>query len=216
MRWVITIWRNLFHKRAVDQILDEELRSYRQLLEDEKIAAGADSQTAQREAAIELGGIEVIKEQVRHIRRGAFLEGFWTELRQAIRALRRNPGMTAMCVVMLALGIGASTIIFSVFEAALLRPLPFREADRLVELVETQLDLGLDEANLSEADFWDLRDRTKSFESVGAYNGFQANLTGDGEPEKVSVAQVTLEFFRTLGVNPILGRDFSAGEGNAN
>ncbi|HUK17300.1 MAG TPA: ABC transporter permease [Bryobacteraceae bacterium] len=216
MRWVIAIWRNLFHKRAVDQILDEELRSFRQLLEDEKIAAGADSQTAQREAAIELGGIEVIKEQVRDIRRGAFLEGFWTEVRQAIRALRRNPGMTAMCVLMLALGIGASTIIFSVFEAALLRPLPFRDADRLVELVETQLDLGMDEENLSEADFWDLHDRTESFESVGAYNGFQANLTGDGEPEKVSVAQVTLEFFRTLGVRPILGRDFSTGEGNAN
>jgi len=216
MRWVITIWRNLFHKRAVDQILDEELRSYRQLLEDEKIAAGADSQIAQREAAIELGGIEVIKEQVRDIRRGAFLDGSWTELRQAIRALRRNPGMTAMCVVMLALGIGASTIIFSVFEAALLRPLPFRDAGRLVEVVETQLDLGMDEENLSEADFWDLHDRTESFESVGAYNGFQANLTSDGKPEKVSVAQVTLEFFRTLGVRPILGRDFSTGEGNAN
>ncbi len=80
MRWLITIWRNLFHKRVVDQTLDEELRSYRQLLEDEKIAAGADSQTAQREAALEIGGIEVIKEQVRDIRRGAFLEGFWTEL----------------------------------------------------------------------------------------------------------------------------------------
>ncbi len=71
-----------------------------------------------------------------------------------------------MCVLMLALGIGASTTIFSVFEAALLRPLPFRDADRLVELVETQLDLGMDELeNLSEADFQDLRDRTKSFES---------------------------------------------------
>jgi putative ABC transport system permease protein len=215
MRRLITIWRNLFHKRAVDQILDEELRSYRQLLADEKIAAGADAQTAEREAAIELGGIEVIKEQVRDIRRGALLEGFWTELRQSIRALRRNPGMTAMCVLMLALGIGASTIIFSVFEAALLRPLPFKDADRLVELAETQLDFGMDEENLSEADFWDLHDRTKSFESVGAYCGFEANLTGDGEPERVSGAQVTLEFFRTLGVKTILGRDFSAAEGNA-
>ena len=215
MRWLITIWRNLFHKRAVDQILDEELRSYRQLLEDEKIAAGADSQTAQREAAIELGGIEVIKEQVRDIRRGAFLEGFWTELRQSIRALRRNPGMTAMCVLMLALGIGASTIIFSVFEAALLRPLPFKDANRLVELAETQFDLGMDEQNLSEADFWDLHDGTKSFQSVGAYNRFQTNLTGDGEPEKISVTQVTLGFFPTLGVDPIVGRNFSAAEGDA-
>ena len=63
MQWLITIWRNLFHKHAVDKVLDEEIRSYRQLLEDEKIAAGADSETARREAAIELGGIEMIKEQ---------------------------------------------------------------------------------------------------------------------------------------------------------
>jgi len=215
MRQLIAIWRNLFRKHAVENILDEEIRSYRQLLEDEKIAAGADSEIARREVAIELGAIEVIKEQVRDIRRGALLEGLWTELRQSIRALRRNPGMTAMCVFMLALGIGASTTIFSVFEAALLRPLPFRNADRLVELAETRLDRGMTEVAFSEADFWDLHDRTKSFESVAAYHGSEANLTGDGEPEKVSAPQVTVEFFRTLGVNPILGRDFSTEEGNA-
>lgn len=215
MRWLITIWRNLFHKHAVDETLDEEIRSYRQLLEDEKVAAGTDSETARREAALEVGAIEMIKEQVRDVRRGTLFEGFWTELRQSVRALRRNPGMTAMCVLMLALGIGASTTIFSVFEAALLRPLLFRNADRLVEIAETQLDRGIDEMNFSEPDFWDLHDRTKSFESVAAYNGFRTNLTGDGEPVKVSGAQVTVEFFRTLGVNPILGRDFSTKEGNA-
>jgi len=210
MRWLITIWLNLFHKHAVDKVLDEEIRSCRQLLEDEKISAGADSETARREAAIELGAIELIKEQVRDVRRGALLEGFWTEVRQSIRALRRNPGMAAMCILMLALGIGASTTIFSVFEAVLLRPLPFRDTDRLVELAETRLDRGIDEMNFSEADFWDLHDRTKSLESVAAYNGFRTNLTGDGEPEKVSGAQVTVEFFRTIGVSPVLGRTFSA------
>lgn len=215
MRWSITVWRNLFHKYAVDKSLDEEICSYRQLLEDEKIAAGADSGTARREAAIELGAIEMIKEQVRDVRRGALLEGLWSELRQSIRALRRNPGMAAMCILMLALGIGASTTIFSVFEAVLLRPLPFRNADRLVEVAETRLDRGIDEMNFSEANFWDLHDRTKSFESVAAYLHSETNLTGDGEPEKVSVAQVTVGFFRTLGVNPILGRDFSTKEGAA-
>jgi len=215
MRWLATIWRNLFHRRAVDDLLDEEVRSHKQLLEDEKIAAGADPETARREVAIEFGAIELIKEQVRDVRRGALLEGFRTELRQSIRALRRNPGMTIICVLMLALGIGASTAIFSVFEAALLRPLPFRDADRLVELAETQLDRGLTEVNFSEADFRDIHDRTKSFESVAAYDSFETNLTGDGEPEKVSAAQVTVGFFRTLGVNPVLGRDFSPEEGDA-
>ena len=116
-----SIWRNLFRKHAVESTLDDEIRSYLQLLVDEKIAAGSDLETARREAAIELGAIEMIKEQVRDIRRGALLEGLWTELRQSIRALRHNPGMSGMCALMLALGIGASTTIFSVFEAALLR-----------------------------------------------------------------------------------------------
>jgi putative ABC transport system permease protein len=156
----------------------------------------------------------VIKEQVR-IRREALLGSLWPELRQTIRSLCRNPGMTAMCILMLALGIGASATIFSVFEAVLLRPLPFRNADRLIELAETRLDQGIDEMNFSEANFWDLYDRTKSFESVAAYFRSETNLTGDGEPEKVSIAQVTVGFFRTLGVNPILGRDFSTKEGDA-
>jgi len=215
MQRLRAIWRNLFRKHIVDGTLDEEIRSYLQLLVDEKISAGADSETAQREAAMEVGAIEMIKEQVRDVRRGAFLESLWTEVRQSVRALRHNPGMAAMCALMLALGIGASITIFSVFEAALLRPLPFRDSNQLVELVETRLDRGMDRVAFAEADFWDLHDRTKSFEHVAAYHGNEANLTDD-QPEKVSAPQVTVEFFRTLGVAPILGRDFSADEGSAN
>ncbi len=215
MGWLRTIWRNLFRKHAVDSTLDEELRSHLELLVDEKIAVGADLETARREAAIELGAIELIKEQVRDIRRGALLDGLWTELRQSIRALRHNPGMTAMCALMLALGIGASTTIFSVVEAALLRPLPFRDAGQLVELAETRLDRGMNELAFSEANFWDLHDRTNAFERVAAYHSNEGNLTDD-QPEKVSAPQVTVEFFRTLGVAPVLGRDFSADEGRAN
>jgi putative ABC transport system permease protein len=216
MCWLRSIWRNLFRKHAVNSALEEEIRSYGQLLEDEKIATGADSESARREAAIELGGIEMIKEQVRDIRRGVLLEGLWTELRQSIRALRQNFGMAAMCAFMLALGLGASTTIFGVFEAALLRPLPFRDPGRLGELVETRLDRGMSEVAFSEADFWDLHDRAKSFERVAAYHTNQANLTGDGQPERLSAPQVTVEFFRALGVSPVLGRDFSAQEGRAN
>jgi putative ABC transport system permease protein len=214
MHWLRSVWRNLFHKHAADSTLDEEIRSYLQLLVDEKLAAGIDSETARRQAAIELGAIEMIKEQVRDIRRGALLEGIWTELRQSIRALRHNPAMTAMCALMLALGIGASTTIFSVFEAALLRPLPFRDTGRLVELMETRLDRGMDQVAFSEADFWDLHDRAKSFERVAAYHANEANLTGD-QPEKLSAPQVSVEFFRTLGVAPVLGRDFSVAESRA-
>lgn len=215
MQWLKWTWRNLFRKQAVDSALEDELRSYRQLLEDEKIAAGANPAAARREAAIELGGIEMIKEEVRDIRSGSMLEGFWAELRQSVRGLRRNPGMTVIGTLMLALGMGASITTFSVFEAALLRPLPFRDPGRLVELFETRLDRGMTEVGFSEANFWDFRDHVKSFERVAAYHNNEAALTGDGQPEKVSAPEVTVEFFRTLGVAPVLGRDFAPNEDRA-
>ncbi len=215
MHWLKSTWRNLFRGQAVDSDLDEEIRSYRQLLEDEKMAAGADSATARREAAMELGGVEMIKEEVRDIRRGSSLEGFRKELLQTLRGLRRNPGMTAMAIFMLTLGIGASTTIFSVFETVLLRPLPFHEPARLVQLTETYLERGLNRVAFSEANFWDVRSRNRSFESIAAYHSNDANLTGDGQPERISAPRVTVAFFRTLGVAPILGRDFSANEGRA-
>jgi putative ABC transport system permease protein len=211
MHWLKATWRNLFRRELVDSDLDEELRSYRQLIEKEKIH----SATARREAAIELGGIEMIKEEVRDIRRGSSLAAFGKELRQSLRSLRRNPGMTAMAVLMLALGIGASSTIFSVFETVLLRPLPFRDPGRLVELVSTWLGLGMNEVAFSEANFWDLRARNRSFERVGLYHSDEANLTGDGQPERVSAPRVSVDFFRTLAVAPILGRDFSANEDRA-
>ena len=215
MHWLKSIWRNLFHRRIVESDLNEEIRSYRQLLEDEKIAAGADSSTARREAAIEMGGVEMIKEEVRDIRRGSSLAGFWKELQQSVRGLRRNSSMTGMAIFMLALGIGASTTIFSIFETALLRPLPFHKPERLVELVETCLECGMNEVAFSEANFWDVRGRNRSFESVSAYHGNEVNLTGDGEPERVSAPRVTVGFFRTLGVVPVIGRDFSENEDHA-
>jgi putative ABC transport system permease protein len=215
MHWLKATWRNLFRRELVDSDLDEELRSYRQLIENEKIQSGADWATARREAAIELEGIEMIKEEVRDIRRGSSLAAFGKELRQSLRSLRRNPGMTAMAVLMLALGIGASSTIFSVFETVLLRPLPFRDPGRLVELVSTWHELGMNEVAFSEANFWDLRARNRSFERVGLYHSDEANLTGDGQPERVSAPRVSVDFFRTLAVAPILGRDFSANEDRA-
>ena len=215
MHWLKSTWRNLFRRQLADSDLEEELRSYSQLLEDEKIAAGADSATARREAAIELGGIEIIKEEVRDIRSGSSLEGLWKELQQSLRGLRRNPSMAAMAILMLALGIGASTTIFSVFETVLLRPLPFHDPERLVELVETCLERGMKQVAFSAANFWDLRARNRSFESVAAYHSNDANLTGNGRPERVSAPRVSVGFFRTLGVAPILGRDFSESEDRA-
>lgn len=204
-----TLWRNLARKRIVEDDLNDEIRSYREMLEDEKVRSGADAIVARREALLELGGAEQIKEEVRNIRLGATLEAIGAELRQSLRGLRRNPGLTVPATVMLALGMGASTVVFSIFYAALVQPLPFRNAERLVQLTETRLERGIDEASFTEANFWDVRSQNHSFDELAAFHYNEANLTGMGAPERVTAISITAGFFRTLGVSPVLGRDFS-------
>ncbi len=207
--WMKTMWSNLAGKRRVENDLAAEIRSYQELLEDEKVRAGTDPKVARREALMELGGAEQIKEEVRDVRVGSTLEAIGAELRQSLRGLRRNPSLTILGTVMLALGIGASTAVFSIFYSALLQPLPFREVDRVVQLSETRLARGIDRASFSEANFWDVRARNRSFAEVAADHYDEANLTGLGPAEKVTVISITAGFFRTLGVSPVLGRDFA-------
>ena len=204
-----SLWRNLTERPKVEADLADEIRSYRELLEEQKIREGADPLTARREASIELGGAEKLKEEVRDVRRGAALDLLGAELRQSLRGLRRNPSLTVLGTTMLSLGMGASIVVFSIFQSALLKPLPFRDADRLLTIWETRLDRGMDQASFSEANFWDVRSYNHSFSEVGAYHYDEANLTGLGPAEKVVACEVSAGFFRTLGVSPILGRDFS-------
>ncbi len=203
------LWRNLTRKRKVEDDLDAEINSYREMLADEKTSGGLTPDEARRESLLELGGAEQVKESVRDVRTGAWLEGVGAELRQSFRGLRRAPALTILSISMLALGIGGSTAVFSIFYSALLRPLPFRDAERVVEIFETRLNRGIDHASPSEANFWDVRALSHSFSEVAAYHYGEANLTGTGPAEKVTAAQVSAGFFRTLGVSPMLGRDFS-------
>jgi len=204
------MWRNLARRGRVEEELDEELRSYQAMLEDERglVGAGAGAGTF-----IARGEVELIKEAVRDARLGAMLQSVGADVRQSLRALRRNSAMTVLSIAMLALGMGASAVVFSIFHAALLQPLPFRDADRLLQIWETRLDRGFTRASFTEANFWDLRERNRAFEDVAAYRSRDANLTGDGPAEKVSCTSVSAGFFRTLGVTPVLGRDFTESEG---
>jgi putative ABC transport system permease protein len=204
-----TLWRNVSRQRAVEEDLDAEIRSYQEMLEDERARTGADPSVARRDAPIELGGAEHIREAVRDVRVGVTLEAMVAELRQSLRGLRRNPGLTILGTLMLALGMGASTAVFSIFYSALLRPLPFRDSDRLVQISETRLARGIDRASFAEANFWDVRSQNRSFAEVGTYHYDEANLTGDGPSERVTASFVSAGFFRTLGVSPVIGRDFS-------
>ena len=130
-------------------------------------------------------------------------------LRYAIRTLRANPAFTVIAVLTLALGIGANTAIFSVVYAALLRPLPYREPAQLLELGETREQLAdIRMAQVSYPDYLDWRGRAKSFEAVAAYSSDGFNLRISDEPKNIFAEQVTANFFSTLGVKPLLGRDF--------
>jgi putative ABC transport system permease protein len=203
---------NLFHRNRVERELDDEMRAHLAMLVDEKIATGLSPEKARRNALMEFGGVDQVKEQVRDVRMGARLEQVWLDVRYAARMLRKNPGFTAIVVITLALGIGVNTAIFSLVDGILLRPLPFEQPDRLVRLVQSQRQIGLESWNLSQATFTSLRDNTHSLEAVAAYSTSGANLTGDGDPERVSIGTVSADFFKVLGLPPILGRTFRAGE----
>src|SRR5215472_2723261 len=154
-RRILSLFRNLFRKRAVEQALDDELRSSLEVLTQEKMKQGLSRSAARREALVELGGVEQVKEEVRAARAGRILEDFASDVRFAFRTLAKSPGFTAVVVLTLALGIGANTAIFSVVNAVLLRPLPFAAPDRLVSVVSTRRGNVPD--NVSYPDFADWR-----------------------------------------------------------
>ncbi len=136
---------------------------------------------------------------------------FWQDLRYGARSLLKNPGFALTVIVTLALGIGANTAIFTVVNAALLRGLPYREPDRLVHLWEMTPQKEFPQREASYPDFLDWR-RNQSFEAMAAYSGGGVTLTGRGAPERIPSARASADFFKTLGVEPIVGRAFRQGE----
>ncbi|MHB8540940.1 MAG: ABC transporter permease [Candidatus Acidiferrales bacterium] len=137
------------------------------------------------------------------------------DMRYALRMLAKSPGFTAVAVLTLALGIGANTALFSVINGVLLNPLPYPQPNQIVSLYTKPADFS--EASISYPDFLDWVRDNRAFSSVAAYRSFQSfNLVGQGEPERVSAAEVSASFFSTLGVNPILGRNFSPAEDELN
>jgi putative ABC transport system permease protein len=188
--------QNLFRKTKKDEALDDEVRGYVDLLAEEKMRQGMNPEQARRAARIELGGIEQVKEDVREVRAGAWLDSLLQDLRYAARMLRKNPGFTAIAILTLALGIGANTAIFSVVNAVLLRPLPYPEPARLLTI----------ESNQSLPDLDDIQKQSQSFEALGGTTMQRLVYTGGAEPIQIFSINCNSDLFRALRTQPALGR----------
>lgn len=217
-------WRSAFlrlaailRKRPLDGDFDEELAAHVALLTDENIARGMTPEEARRHALIELGGVEQTKELHRETRSLPFLESLGRDLRYALRTLRRDVGFATFTILIVGLGVGASCTIFSVVNTLLIHPLPFREPTSLAWVANHDDATGDMSAKTTQVDhFLDMRAQSQSFSDMAAYMAFygvgDAKLIGDGEPERLTSVPVSQNFFSLLGVEPRIGRQFSAEE----
>ena len=207
--------RALLRRGAVDDELDEELRAHLEAQADKYRRAGLPPDEAARRARLEFGGLERIRDDCREARGVTLIDTTWRDLRYAARILRKDASFTLIAVLTLTLGIGASTTVFSVVNAVLLRPLPYPGVEQLVfpwRLPPPSANVGFSEIPWGRVEFLRFADQSQTFEHFGAFLGAAVNLTGAGEPARFDGALVSAGFFPALGVSPQLGRLFRPDE----
>ncbi|HET9982955.1 MAG TPA: ABC transporter permease [Longimicrobiales bacterium] len=208
--------RALARKGELDREMDAEMRLHLELEAEELVRRGVAPEEARRQARLAFGGVERFREAGRDARGVRWLEDLAGDARLAVRSLRRSPGFTAVAVLTLAVGIGATTAIFSVVDGVLLRPLPYPRADRLVAVWGRFLpESGFDFPTfpLSPPEYRDYRSQTRTMADVAALDGFGATIVAsDGAPIRVSGGLTTANAFALLGVGPALGRTYGAAE----
>ncbi|HXQ70030.1 MAG TPA: ABC transporter permease [Pyrinomonadaceae bacterium] len=207
--WLLR-FTGLFFKDARERELAAELETHLQMHIDDNIRAGMSPQEASRVAVMKLGGVEQTKEAYRDRATIPFLESVVQDLRFTLRQLRKNPAFTVTATAMVALGIGASVAIFAFVDAALIKPLPYQNPSRLLFVTETTPDIP--RAVLSYPDYLDWKNLNRVFDSMDVYTQRGYVISTTGGVEMVDGARVSDGFFRTLGVGPLLGRDFYRGE----
>ena len=209
---------NMLHRARAEGDMEQELRAHIQIRADDLERKGVARREAERQAHIEFGGYQRVKEECREAMGTHLVETIIQDVGFGWRVLRKSPGFTAVAILTLALGIGANTAVFSVVYAALLRPLPYAAPNQLIALSEVRPQLETptgDEMpywNASYPDYLDWTRQSKIFRSFAGFSPQQFLLRGAGGAELVQGGQTTTNFFTTLGVKPILGRDLVAGE----
>src|SRR5580765_6618681 len=205
----------LFVNSKVEAELAREITAHVAFLEEEYLRQGLTPEEARRASRLAYGGVEQAKQLHRDERGFQVLGQILQDTRYTFRQLRRSPGFTVTAILMLALGIGATTAIFSTVEAVLLRPLPFPDPDRLVALgdvIEGSQCASCAHYHVTAPDIRNYMRDTKSFSHLGGYRGRLFELSGAGEPAAVNATRMSGEVFGALGVPPVLGRTFTQQE----
>jgi hypothetical protein len=203
--------QSLFFRANCEQELDEELQYHLEREIDQRILSGMKPEDARYAALRSVKNIEQRKEECRNMRGLRPIENLAQDFRYAVRQLRKSPAFACTAIFVLALGTSSVVAIFSFVEAALIKPLPYRDQSQLVAAFESSP--GTPRAWLSYADFADWKHLNSGFNSMDAYalNG-SFTLNADTGAEQVSGTRVSAGFFHTLGIEPILGRNFRSGE----
>jgi len=209
--------RSLGRRGPLERGLDEEMRFHIEQQAEKLVRAGLPPAEARRQALIRFGGREAAREQARDEIRPALIDDTIRDVRYATRMLRRSPGFTAAALMTLALGIGATSAIFSIARTVMLAPLPYREPDRIVTVWETNRG-GTVRNVIAAANFAEWRERTRTLEHLGMVGGITLAMIVNGQPDQVPGLLVSYDVFHALGVTPAFGRAYTAEEdlGTAN
>ncbi|HVT40098.1 MAG TPA: ABC transporter permease [Gemmatimonadaceae bacterium] len=217
----MSLWRQvtrglgvLLNRSAADRALSDEMRHYMDETIAAHIARGLSPDDARRAAQLEVGNTTAIRDDVRSHGWEHFVDTFFTDVRYGARRLRNTPGLTAIGVLTLAIGIGASTAIFSALNPVLFEALPYPHADRLAMIWYSGGD-----GTRSDQSFGTYREvaaRSRTFEAVAVYKAWQRTLTGRDEPEPLDGQLVSASFFRVLGVGPAIGAGFELADDRPN
>src|SRR6267154_6348672 len=205
-------WKSLFRKEALDTQLDSELRFHIEKLANDNVAAGMTPEEARRQAALEFGGREQIKEEVRDVYRIRLLDATIANLKSAFRFIRKSPTFSATVILTLALGIGANSAVFSAIDAILLKPLPFPEADQLMRVDQYNPKTSSPLHLVAPVRLEDWNNLNSTFQALTGYYSEDVSESTGPLPERVTRAWVSPRFFQVWAVAPVVGREFTPDE----
>jgi predicted permease len=206
----------LFRRDDLDRDLEAEMASHLDEAIADNLSAGMTPQEARRQALAHFGGTQQAKENHRDSRSLPMIETLMQDLHYTFRTLRKDRSFTLIAILILALGIGANIVVFSVVNTLLLRPLPFNNSDQLVWFANSHGTGGLSVVTYNVGSYEEFQRHAQSFQEVTCYQAFwgstEYNMTGHGDPQHVQAVMVANNFFHTLGLNPMLGRTFTPAE----